>query len=58
MDCYMWRIPEGCYQSLEDQGCGTPTWFWIAAAVAGGLLLFGGSKKKSTTARKVRARRR
>ena len=63
MDCYAWKIPEGCYASLDDQdlACPNVNWWWIAAAVAAGLLVFGGGKTKPrrTAARRtVRARRK
>ena len=51
MDCYAWKIPEGCYAAVEDKPCPFPAWWWVAAAVAAGTLLLGG-KKKAKKARK------
>ncbi len=53
MDCYAWRIPEGCYQSLQPRESSTPMWFWAATAAV--VLL---SMRKKGNGRKVRARRR
>lgn len=61
MNCYAWKIPEGCYDSaLVESGLACPSvnWWWIAAAVAAGALLLGGGRKKPARARTVRARRR
>jgi hypothetical protein len=62
MNCYAWKIPEGCYSSAlveESLSCPGASWWWIAAAVAGGLLLFtgGGKRAKAKTARVARRRR-
>lgn len=59
MDCYAWKIPEGCYATAlasAELACPSVGWWWIAAAVAAGLALFG--KKKAAASRPVRARRR
>jgi len=48
MNCYAWKIPEGCYAYAlgEQEACGSSGWWWIAAAIAAGLLVFGGKKAK------------
>lgn len=53
MNCYAWKIPEGCYANALDTGCPSATWFWIASAVAAGLLLMGGGKKKPVRTARV-----
>ena len=59
MDCYAWKIPEGCYASAMGGRCPSARWFWFLAAAAAGLLLLRGGKRKSaTTPRKVGARRK
>jgi len=58
MDCYAWKIPEGCYATaLYGDGQCRANWWWIAAVIAAGLLLLGGNKKKAP-ARRVRAKRK
>ena len=56
MNCYAWKIPEGCYSYAlaEREGCGSSGWWWIAAAVAAGLLIFGGKKTKPRRVAKKR----
>ena len=45
MNCFAWRIPEGCYQyALTRQGCPSALWFWLAAVVVGGAVLLGGKR--------------
>jgi hypothetical protein len=58
MNCYAWKIPEGCYASALGGGDGCPSamWWWIAAAVATGLLLTQGGKRKPV--RQVRSKRK
>ena len=60
MNCYAWKIPEGCYDSaLVESGANCPSvsWWWIAAAVAAGALLFGGGKKRKAKAGTRRVRK-
>ena len=58
MNCYAWKIPEGCYASaLGQDGCPSAMWWWIAAAVAAGLLLTQGGKQKPVR-RVARAKRK
>lgn len=62
MDCYAWKVPEGCYASAlggEDR-CPSATWFWIASAIAAGLVLMSGGKKRKSarTARAARPKRK
>ena len=41
MNCYAWQIPEGCYAyALQNRGCPSALWFWLAAALVGGVLVF------------------
>lgn len=57
MDCYAWKIPEGCYSSalLNDElACPSASWWWIALAVAAGAVLFGGKKKPAPRVRQAR----
>ena len=57
MDCYAWKIPEGCYASeLAKAGAACPSvsWWWLAAAIAAGALVFGGKKKRTKRAARKR----
>ncbi len=61
MDCYAWKIPEGCYSSAllnQELACPSASWWWIAAAVVAGAILLGGGKKKAARPRAARGRRR
>ena len=61
MNCYAWKIPEGCYETaLAEQSavCPSVSWWWIAAAVAAGAILFGGGKRKARPARVRAAKKR
>ena len=35
MQCNSWQLPLGCYQYVDQGGCPTATWFWIALAGLG-----------------------
>jgi len=57
MNCYAWKIPEGCYSSTlveSELACPRANWWWIAAAVAAGLLLVSSSKKPKRARRAKR----
>jgi hypothetical protein len=59
MDCYAWKIPEGCYETALEKNaavCPSVSWWWIAAALAAGAILFGGGKRKAKTARAAKKR--
>lgn len=62
MNCYAWKIPEGCYETAlaeQNAACPSVSWWWIAAALAASALLFGGGKRKATrTARAAKAKKR
>ncbi len=61
MNCYAWKIPEGCYETaLAEQNatCPSVSWWWIAAALAAGAILFGGGKRKTRPARARAAKKR